>query len=111
VEVASILRASVRETDLPARYGGEEFVVICPETDEAEASVVAERVRAAVEAAYFDLGAGVECTITCSAGVATYPEDARTETELIRSADAALYHAKESGKNRVVRARRPATHR
>jgi diguanylate cyclase (GGDEF)-like protein len=103
--VASILRANVRQTDLPARYGGEEFVVICPETDHDEAMVVAERIRKAVEAARFRLVADETSAITCSAGVATFPNDAPDGQSLVQAADSALYRAKKSGKNRVYAAR------
>jgi len=69
--VANIVRSTVRATDLPVRYGGEEFAVICPETEAAEALVVAERIRTEVEAARFKLVQDETCAITISAGVAT----------------------------------------
>lgn len=96
-----IIRSTLRETDLPARYGGEEFVVVCPETNSEEAMRVAERIRRAIQEARHELLPGDECTITCSAGIATFPDHARDEVGLIDTADAALYRAKDHGKNRV----------
>jgi diguanylate cyclase (GGDEF)-like protein len=100
-EVAAILRDSLRETDVPARYGGEEFAVVCPETSEDEARVVAERIRVAVEKGRFRLGLDETSAITCSLGTATYPSNAGSEEALIDAADSALYCAKRSGKNTV----------
>lgn len=99
--VAGILRDTVRETDLPARYGGEEFVVVCPETSETDADIVAERIRTAVESARFQIESHESTAITCSLGIATFPSNATTEEALIDAADAALYYAKRCGKNAV----------
>jgi diguanylate cyclase (GGDEF)-like protein len=102
IQIAELLRHSIREADLAARYGGEEFVIVCPETSASEAEVVAERVRAAVAQTRFDLGNGLSCAMTVSAGVSAFPEDASDENALIQTADNALYEAKRAGKNRVV---------
>ncbi|HUR18396.1 MAG TPA: GGDEF domain-containing protein [Acidimicrobiales bacterium] len=98
--VGVALADTARGTDVAARYGGEEFAVILPFCSTAEAGAVAERFRAAVAA-----GAG-EIAVTVSAGVATYPRDARDETSLVAAADNALYRAKRTGRDRVVRFRR-----
>lgn len=89
----------VRTIDVLARYGGEEFVVILPETDSEEALAVAERIRQATEQ---KSGAelGRNRTVTVSAGIASYPRHARSRHALILNADAALYFAKQEGKNR-----------
>jgi diguanylate cyclase (GGDEF)-like protein len=100
-EVATILGDCLRETDVPARYGGEEFAVVCPETTEHDARVVAERIRLAVEKARFWLGLDESSAITCSLGTATYPTNASSEEALIDAADSALYCAKRNGKNTV----------
>jgi diguanylate cyclase (GGDEF)-like protein len=102
---AAILRAESRGIDEPARYGGEEFVVALPETDHQGAVEVAERIRAQFEQEVVPLldGAG-EVSVTASIGVATIPDDAGGVQELIAIADAALYEAKRSGKNRVCSA-------
>ena len=99
--VGLALAETARGTDVAARYGGEEFVVILPACSPGEAVTVAERFRAAVAA-----GTG-QVPVTVSAGVATYPHDAADETSLIAAADHALYRAKRTGRDRVVRFRRP----
>ncbi len=101
IALADTLRETVRETDVPARYGGEEFAVVCPETSGADALIVAERIRSAVEASRHQLAPDETTAITCSVGVATFPQHAESEATLIEAADAALYYAKRSGKNRV----------
>ncbi|HKP75227.1 MAG TPA: diguanylate cyclase, partial [Longimicrobiaceae bacterium] len=103
-ETARILQDTAREIDMVGRYGGEEFIAILPNTAEDEAARFAERVREAVEAhVYRD--EGTEIRMTCSSGVASFPAPGiETPEELLKSADEALYVAKESGRNRVVRA-------
>ena len=104
IGLANVLRATVRATDVPVRYGGEEFAVVCPETTAQEALVAAERIRSAVEVARFELGPGEACAVTCSVGVATFPENGKTDSALVDAADRALYGAKHSGKNCVIQA-------
>jgi two-component system cell cycle response regulator len=101
--VARILRRSIREGDTAGRVGGEEFVVVCPDADEAAAHTVAERIRIALEDEPFVLG-GRPRRVTLSVGVAgVVRADAAIEaSELLRRADAALYEAKQSGRNRVI---------
>jgi two-component system cell cycle response regulator len=94
-QLGALLRRSSRSYDLVARYGGDEFAVILPETPKKQAVEVAERVRLGVETA-----AGGQFTI--SLGVATFPEDATEQSDLIRKADLALYRAKSGGRNRGV---------
>jgi diguanylate cyclase (GGDEF)-like protein len=101
--VARVLRESTREVDCAARYGGEEFVVLLPETGVAEAAETAERIRARVAAEALAGG-----QITLSIGVAEFPSHGDTPEAMIAAADAALYQAKREGRNRVVRAGRPA---
>lgn len=100
--LAEIITSNLRNFDIAGRYGGEEFCVLLPDTKADGAMVAAERLRAAVEAEQFDAtGSVVEVTI--SVGVAAYPANAGTAAELSRVADAALYAAKEGGRNRVVK--------
>ena len=103
-ETARILRDTAREIDMVGRYGGEEFIAILPNTDEAEATRFAERVRRAVEGHLYR-DETTEIRMTCSSGVASFPaQGVQAPEELLRRADEALYAAKESGRNRVVRA-------
>ncbi|MBC5627352.1 diguanylate cyclase [Clostridium sp. NSJ-6] len=101
-ELAEIVTKSVREKDVVARYGGEEFAVILEDTTERETLEIAERIRANVEETYFD---GEENQpkgkITASIGISVFPDKAKDELELIKSADDALYRAKFFNKNRV----------
>ena len=95
--VAGILQENARTTDFVARYGGEEFVVILPNTDAAGGRVAAERMRAAVEYALWDLR-----PITVSIGLATCAEETSGPAAFIGDADRALYASKERGRNRVT---------
>jgi diguanylate cyclase (GGDEF)-like protein len=97
VKIAEVFRRMTRAVDCVARYGGEEFVVMLLECPIAIAPIVAERIRARV--AEQDLGAG---RLTVSIGLAEYPDGGDTPEELIASADAAMYQAKSSGRNKVV---------
>lgn len=99
--IAQIVKDALRTIDIVARYGGEEFTIVMPETDESSAKVVAERVRAAVEAYDFP-GAEKPLNVTISLGVASYPTDAIERMDLIQKADQALYKSKENGRNRVT---------
>jgi diguanylate cyclase (GGDEF)-like protein len=96
-EVAGTISRTCREIDFAARYGGEEFVVILPETDLQGAVLVAERIRRNIEATEVE----VEVGVTASIGVASYPANATTSEDLIRTADQALYVAKNAGRNQV----------
>jgi diguanylate cyclase (GGDEF)-like protein len=99
-----ILREMVRPDDIPARYGGEEFIVILPQTPKDGAVVAAERVRARVEShPYPSRQSQPLGMVSLSGGVATFPDDGRSSSDLIAAADAALYRAKQAGRNRVLR--------
>jgi diguanylate cyclase (GGDEF)-like protein len=100
--VARVL-ATVREMDTVARYGGEEFAVVLPQTDATAGMGVAERIRGTVASAPIPAGLAGELPLTVSIGVAVYPEDATTKGGLVDCADKALYAAKKTGRNRVVR--------
>jgi diguanylate cyclase (GGDEF)-like protein len=102
-DVSAILMKDMRQIDTVARYGGEEFVLILPETNNAGAYRVAQRLRKAVESARFFAGSPSEVVkLTISLGIAVFPQDAQSKRTLIEAADAALYEAKHSGRNRVV---------
>jgi diguanylate cyclase (GGDEF)-like protein len=96
-ELAKIIIAAKRESDVAARYGGEEFALILHETTADGAHILADRIRAAVEEATFPGG----LKLTISIGVAATDDEAQF-TSLMEKADEALYEAKEGGRNRVV---------
>jgi len=103
-EVAEVVRASLRESDIPTRYGGEEFALIMPETSKEEAQAAAERVRQSVESHLFEIrsAAGPRTVqMTVSIGGAAFPDDTRDEKGLIMAADVAMLRAKHLSRNRV----------
>lgn len=101
-EVSRRIAACVRKTDIAVRYGGEEFMLILPETEANLLAAVGEKIRQAVSATPVDLGAaGVSLPLTISVGVAAFHADFDSGETLIARADAALYRAKEGGRNRV----------
>jgi diguanylate cyclase (GGDEF)-like protein len=99
---AAILLGSVRREDIPCRYGGEEFAVILPEMTADQARQRAEVWRAELEKVSVELGETSIGPVSASMGVASFPVHGNTGTELLRAADAALYRAKDAGRNRVV---------
>ena len=101
VEVGTVLRACVRDSDTVVRYGGDEFVVLLVETNADEAMIVAERMRKMVEAESFVKGAGLTIRLTISIGIAAFPEHATTKQTLLNLADQAMYRGKESTRNVV----------
>jgi diguanylate cyclase (GGDEF)-like protein len=96
VAMAEAAAAHIRATDIIGRWGGEEFLVLCPETDTVEALVVAERIRSGVEAARYP----TEGVHTVSIGLAGLTEIDSADS-LLNRADAALYVAKNNGRNQV----------
>lgn len=109
VEVAGVLDAIARRAgDLVARYGGEEFMLLLPATGAADAAIVAETARAAIEALGIPHPDGATPVVTASFGVATFvpvpfaPEKDADPALLVSAADAALYRAKSAGRNRVA---------
>jgi len=102
-KVANVLQRDMRDVDTLARYGGEEFVIILPDTDAQNASLVAQRIRQSVEQASYPYNALLPVErLTISVGVAVYGKDTRFKRELIEFADAALYRAKHRGRNQVI---------
>ena len=103
-EVAQLLKGAAREIDRVGRYGGEEFLLVLSGTVLDAAVTFADRLREIVEGHTFSLPDGKTITRTISAGVAAAPHPRVKDQEaLLRAADDALYVAKETGRNRVVR--------
>lgn len=100
--LAKVLTQSVRRSDMVIRYGGEEFLIILQDTNGEGAELAAEKIRAAVEALKIQL-TGTILQKTISIGIAVFPTDCDTFWQTVKYADVALYRAKESGRNRVVR--------
>jgi diguanylate cyclase (GGDEF)-like protein len=98
--VIAPIQAELRQSDVIGRYGGEEFVVILSSADITAAHPIAERIRNRVESVRIE-GFGVPIQLTCSIGVATSDTLGVWGQHLIAQADAAVYAAKRSGRNRV----------
>jgi len=99
-ELAILLKNQSRKMDYVCRYGGEEFTVILPQTDKKEAFLIAERLRTDIgKHAFIHEEILPQKKLTASLGLATFPEDGYTPSELITASDKALYQAKHKGKN------------
>jgi diguanylate cyclase (GGDEF)-like protein len=99
------MMTNARDTDVVARYGGEEFAIIFADTPAASARDAANRMRELVARREFAIASiGRILRVTMSIGVAVYPHDGTTPTDLVARADAALYFAKKNGKNQVAMA-------
>ena len=100
VKLANLLQANARSGDMVFRYGGEEFCIICPGATMEMARAIAERIRQNTAEQRFYLGE-INILLTVSIGVAVMIPPHTAEERLISDADAALYRAKENGRNRV----------
>jgi diguanylate cyclase (GGDEF)-like protein len=102
-KLGEIFRESFRQSDTAGRYGGEEFVVILPETELETAQQKLESVRELVAHTSFELPKrGQKVQVTISAGLASFPQDGETTSELFALADDRMFQAKNQGRNRVV---------
>ena len=99
--LAATLRASVREADQVFRYGGDEFTLILPGTDATGARAVAEKVRRAVHGVRTGEGRQRARRLTCSTGLATFPDDGADAQAILLAADRAAYVSKRSGRDRI----------
>jgi diguanylate cyclase (GGDEF)-like protein len=99
LEMAGVLRTSVRTTDIVTRYGGDEFVVVLPDTNLENAAVIAERIKTKLSHHRFTGGCGLQLKITASFGVAVFPDNASSPQQLMAAADAAMYEAKAAHKD------------
>lgn len=100
--LANVLKQSVRASDLVIRYGGEEFLIILLDSGAEQAFQIAEKIRAEVEALKIQIGS-IVLKKTISIGIADFPGDSSTFWQAVKFADIALYQAKETGRNRVIR--------
>lgn len=101
-ELGTLLSRTVRSADIACRYGGEEFVLVLPDASLETARVRAELVRDAVKNLHVEHDRLVLGTVTVSLGVAVYPDHGQNGACVLKSADAALYLAKDQGRDRVV---------
>jgi len=99
--ITSVVRNSIRRSDILARYGGEEFVVIFPNMDIERAQETCEMLRKKIEETPVKTR-DLSLSVTVSFGVANYPLNAYSEENLIKAADRALYRAKDAGRNQVA---------
>jgi diguanylate cyclase (GGDEF)-like protein len=103
--VVEVFKSALRDRDIAARYGGDEFNILLPDTDEHDALYICNRICENVSALDVLHDAGGPITqVTTSQGVATFPENGDSAEALREAADAALYAAKEAGRNRVQHA-------
>ena len=100
--VARTLEKEKRKGDILARYGGDEFTLILPMCDLPQAYSVAERIRSAINNLKLEAPDRKQVNLTCSVGVAIFPDHAETAQDLFILADTLMYRAKEVGKNSVV---------
>ncbi|MEN6328239.1 MAG: histidine kinase N-terminal 7TM domain-containing protein [Syntrophomonas sp.] len=103
-KVSRVIENSIRGEDIACRYGGEEFVLIMPGTGLDVAQQRAQALRERIKAQYLAINDNAPETITISLGIAVYPEHGRHLEALLKSADHALYQAKQAGRDRVMAA-------
>ena len=99
-EAAKRMQQCMRASDTVCRIGGDEFVILLPDvSDQQSAFLIAEKIRHALNQPF--LLAGLELNISCSIGIALYPEHGTDELTLTKNADLAMYRAKENGRNQA----------
>ena len=103
-EVGQVLRDNCRLIDFAFRYGGDEFVILLPQTSKENACAVARRLHSLIRETRWLASEGLDVHITTSAGVASYPTDAKTKAQLLHLADEAMYLVKNSTRDSVAMA-------
>ena len=108
-EVAKIINSCIEEGDKVGRYGGDEFLFVFENRGRGDIMKTLEQIRGDVEKTLYEKeidGEKITAKITCSIGIASYPENAGELMELLREADMALFHAKNRGRNQICKAGR-----
>ncbi len=100
IEVTQRMAETIRQTDLLFRYGGDEFVILLPHSDKEQAVVIAERLLEQIQARPF--GSEPPLSLSLSIGVSSFPDDGTSDDALLECADRRHYHAKRTGRGRVV---------
>ena len=95
------MKKNSRNSDFVCRYGGEEMAIILTNTNLEDAKITAQKICKAVADQPFKLVGGIECRVTISLGVSTYPMHGEKPQDLIEISDRGLYNAKENGRNQV----------
>ncbi len=103
VEIGKLLQKHIRTSDIAIRYGGEEFIVMLQNSTDEGAMMVAKNIHSGFAAIEFNVGPGETMFKTMSIGMAKFPTDGDTIWKCIKYADTALYVAKESGRNKIVK--------
>ncbi|MCS7066106.1 MAG: GGDEF domain-containing protein, partial [Fimbriimonadales bacterium] len=102
VQIAELIRCTVRETELIARYGGDEFAILLPATNLQGARIAAERLLQVMRTSQFTTTEGeLIANLTLSIGLAAYPDSSPSPAEILEKADEALETAKKTGRNRL----------
>src|SRR5229473_1703854 len=101
-EIGFKIKSQLRLIDYAFRYGGDEFVILLPQTDKTSSLVVARRLQDMMRRAQFITDEGLNLSVRCSMGVATYPEDAKSSHEIIRQADEMMYMVKNSSRDNIA---------
>ncbi|MBQ0759014.1 MAG: diguanylate cyclase [Zhongshania sp.] len=99
--VATTIKQTIRKIDIAGRYGGEEFLVLTPDTPREKAEILAQRLNKAIKTASIKLKDGKTFSVTVSIGGSCFSPERRSADLLVKSADEALYKAKETGRDRV----------
>lgn len=103
VALSKVLKGSIRESDLAIRYGGEEFLIMLHNATDEAALKIAQKINSDFAALTFNVGSNESMQKTLSIGIAKFPVDGDTIWKCIKYADTALYVAKDTGRNKIVK--------